>query len=103
LVERGLRRVVAKSGRSGPFKLRRASFNGKGGGAKRSLARCRGTFRRACAAQIAQSCADRRSWSAILSPLGPGGIGIVLGEGGGDEGPDDPAPLLAGVGQARCA
>jgi hypothetical protein len=31
LVERGLRRVVAKSGRSGPFKLRRASFNGKGG------------------------------------------------------------------------
>jgi hypothetical protein len=38
-----------------------------------------------------------------LSPLGPGGIGIVLGEGGGDEGPDDPAPLLAGVGQARCA
>jgi hypothetical protein len=30
LVERGLHRVVAESKRSAPFKLRRASFDGKG-------------------------------------------------------------------------
>lgn len=30
LFERGLHRVVAESRRSDPFKLRRASFNGKG-------------------------------------------------------------------------
>jgi hypothetical protein len=34
-----------------------------------------------------------------LSPLAPGGLGIVLGEGGGDEGRDDAATLLAGMGQ----
>jgi hypothetical protein len=30
LIERGLRRVVADAGNGLPFKLRRASFNGKG-------------------------------------------------------------------------
>ncbi len=30
LVERGLHRVVAETGRGAPFKLRRASFKGKG-------------------------------------------------------------------------
>ncbi len=34
-----------------------------------------------------------------LPPLGPGGLGIVLGEGGGDEGRDDAAAALAGMGQ----
>src|ERR1700732_3920087 len=34
-----------------------------------------------------------------LPPLGPGGFGIVLGEGGADEGRDDAAALLAGVSQ----
>ena len=34
-----------------------------------------------------------------LAPLGPGGVGVVLGEGGGDEGGDDAAALFAGMGQ----
>jgi hypothetical protein len=33
------------------------------------------------------------------SPLQPGGLGIVLGEGGGDEGGDDAAAALAGMSQ----
>jgi hypothetical protein len=36
-------------------------------------------------------------WSA--TPLGAGGLGGILGEGGGDEGRDHPAPALAGMGQ----
>ena len=34
-----------------------------------------------------------------LAPLGSGHLGILLGEGGGDEGGDDAAALLAGMGQ----
>src|SRR6202035_5548612 len=34
-----------------------------------------------------------------LPPLGPSGFGIVLGEGGADEGRDDAAALLAAVSQ----
>jgi hypothetical protein len=34
-----------------------------------------------------------------LKPLGAGGVGIILGEGGVDEGRDDTAALLAGMGQ----
>ena len=34
-----------------------------------------------------------------LAPLGPGGAGVVLGEGGGDEGRDDAPAVLAGMGQ----
>ena len=33
------------------------------------------------------------------APLGAGGLGVVLGEGGGDEGRDDAAAALAGMGQ----
>ena len=33
------------------------------------------------------------------APLGAGGFGVVLGEGGGDEGRDDAAAALAGMGQ----
>ena len=33
------------------------------------------------------------------APLGAGGLGRLLGEGGGDEGRDDPAAALAGMGQ----
>ncbi len=32
-----------------------------------------------------------------LPPLSSGGLGVILGEGGGDEGGDDAAPLLAGM------
>ncbi len=41
-------------------------------------------------------------WAELVSdlaPLGAGGLGIVLGEGGADEGRDDAAALLAGMGQ----
>ena len=38
-----------------------------------------------------------------LAPLARGCVGIVLGEGGGDEGRDDASPVLAGMGQQRCA
>ena len=34
-----------------------------------------------------------------LAPLGPGSLGIVLGEGGTDEGRDDAAALFAGMSQ----
>ncbi len=34
-----------------------------------------------------------------LAPLGAGGLGVLLGEGGADEGGDDAAALLAGMGQ----
>ena len=34
-----------------------------------------------------------------LPPLRPGSVGIVLGEGGADEGRDDAASLLAGMGE----
>ena len=34
-----------------------------------------------------------------LPPLGPGGLGIILGKGGADEGRDDAAALLAGMRQ----
>ena len=33
------------------------------------------------------------------APLGPGTVGVVLGEGGGDEGGDDTPPLLADMGE----
>ena len=44
------------------------------------------------------------SWSATgrhwaLAPLGPGAVGVVLSEGGGDEGGDDAPALLAGMGE----
>ncbi len=38
-------------------------------------------------------------WSATCAPLGAGSFGIILGEGGGDEGRDDAAATLAGMGQ----
>jgi hypothetical protein len=43
---------------------------------------------------------DVRSPSATASyDRVPGGLGIVLGEGGGDEGRDDPPSLSPGVGE----
>ncbi len=38
-----------------------------------------------------------RNWSANLAPLSAGGLGVVLGEGGGDVGRDDPPSALGGV------
>ena len=40
-----------------------------------------------------------RSWSATLRHWLLGGLGVVLGEGGGDEGGDHPPAVLAGMGQ----
>ena len=34
-----------------------------------------------------------------LAPLGASGLGVLLGEGGGDEGGDDAPALVAGMGQ----
>ena len=40
-----------------------------------------------------------RSWSATLRHCARGGLGVVLGEGGGDEGGDDAPAALAGMRQ----
>jgi hypothetical protein len=49
--------------------------------------------------QLGERLDPRAQLVGDLSPLAPGGVGIVLGEGGGDEGRDDAAALFAGMSQ----